>query len=75
MMFGHFQVGGFTSLGYFRVDDSQINLIFALDTCLDGHAIVVDVIAMGCRQVVRHLVLVQTFRGSNPCTPVKSTAK
>lgn len=26
---------------------------------------------MGCRQVVRHLVLVQTFRGSNPCTPVK----
>jgi hypothetical protein len=33
------------------------------------------VIAMGCRQVVRHLVLVQTFRGSNPCTPVKSTTQ
>jgi hypothetical protein len=25
---------------------------------------------LGCRQAVRHLVLVQTFRGSNPCTPV-----
>jgi hypothetical protein len=25
---------------------------------------------MGCRQVVRLLVLVQAFRGSNPCTPV-----
>jgi phosphoglycolate phosphatase-like HAD superfamily hydrolase len=27
---------------------------------------------MGCRQVVRHLVLVQAFRGSNPCTPVNN---
>lgn len=26
----------------------------------------------GRRQVVRHLVLVQTFRGSNPCAPVSS---
>jgi hypothetical protein len=33
----------------------------------------IEVMAMGCRQVVRHLVLVQTFRGSNPCTPVKFT--
>ncbi len=26
-------------------------------------------IVLGCRQAVRHQVLVLAFRGSNPCTP------
>ncbi len=27
------------------------------------------VVCLGCRQAVRHQVLVLAFRGSNPCTP------
>ncbi len=26
-------------------------------------------VCLGCRQAVRHQVLVLAFRGSNPCTP------
>ncbi len=27
------------------------------------------ILLLGCRQAVRHQVLVLAFRGSNPCTP------
>ncbi len=27
------------------------------------------IFVLGCRQAVRHQVLVLAFRGSNPCTP------
>ncbi len=27
------------------------------------------IVCLGCRQAVRHQVLVLAFRGSNPCTP------
>jgi hypothetical protein len=47
------------------------NIDSPLDINPDSCDIFKSVMSMGCRQVVRHLVLVQTFRGSNPCTPVK----
>ncbi len=50
-------------------------ILFPLDIFLFTCDMMTSVIAMGCRQVVRHLVLVQTFRGSNPCTPVKISLK
>ncbi len=31
--------------------------------------IYIFVVCLGCRQAVRHQVLVLAFRGSNPCTP------
>jgi hypothetical protein len=51
------------------------NLDRVLDIFLGTCDMINIVIAMGCRQVVRHLVLVQTFRGSNPCTPVRITVQ